>query len=119
MFKFQFSSTCLIFLLILSIGCNSENEPIISENDFIVLYAKLTIINELNVNKEHHDRLVAELLFEFNIHISDIQKSVEFYQKKPRQWLAILEKVKEEINNLRKATVVKQRSEIPAVQKSP
>jgi hypothetical protein len=106
-------------LLILFLGCRSENEPIISENDFIVLYAKLTIINELNVNKERQDRLVAELLYEFNIQMSDIQKSVDFYQKKPRQWLAILEKVKEEINNLRRATVVKQRSEIPAVKKSP
>ena len=81
MIKFQFCSICLIFLILLLLGCKSENEPIISENDFILIYAKLSIINELNVNKEYHDRLVSELLFEFNIQVNDIQKSVDFYQK--------------------------------------
>lgn len=119
MIKFQFCSNCLIFLILLLLGCKSENEPIISEDDFILIYAKLSIINELNVNKEYHDRLVSELLFEFNIQVYDIQRTVEFYQKNPRQWLTILEKVKEEIINLRRKETVKPRSDIPETDKIP
>jgi hypothetical protein len=119
MIKFQFSSNCLIFLLLLLVGCKSENDPIINEGDFILVYAKLTIINELNINKEHHDRLISELLYEFNIQVPDIQKSVEFYQKNPRQWLTILEKVKEEIINLRRKEKAKTRSEVMEKKKIP
>ena len=54
----------------------------------------------------------SKLLFEFNIEVSDIQKSVDFYQKNPRQWLEIMEKVKNEINELRKRESKKTRSEI-------
>ena len=95
MIKPRLCSTFLYLLFILFLSCSSIDSPTISESDFISIYAKLTIINELNVSKEYHDNLVEELLYEFNIQVTDIQKSVDFYQKKPRQWLTILEKVKD------------------------
>ena len=79
-----------------------ENNPKLSESDFIKIYANLSIINELNISKEYHDKLVEELLSEFNIQVSDIQKSIEFYQKNPHQWLDIIEKVKKRIEELHK-----------------
>ena len=112
MIKQKLCSTFLLLIFYLFSNCASLNNPTISESDFISIYAKLTIINELNVSKEHHDRLVEELLYEFNIQVSDIQKSVEFYQKNPRQWLTILEKVKDKIADLRKEKKKKTRSEI-------
>jgi hypothetical protein len=105
---------CSIFLFLIFLSfssCSSKESPSITESDFISIYAKLTIINELNVSKEYHDNLVAELLHEFNIQVADIQKSVEFYQQNPRQWLTILEKVKEEIAKMRKKEIRKPRSE--------
>lgn len=112
MIKPKLCSTFFMLMLYFLSSCTSLNNPTISESDFISIYAKLTIINELNVNKEHHDNLVEELLFEFNIQVNDIQKSVEFYQQNPRQWLEILEKVKNKITELRKKEVKKTRSEV-------
>lgn len=95
-------STFLLFFIFAFLSCTSKDDPTISETDFITIYANLTIINELNVNKDNHDQLVQELLHEFNIQVADIQKSIEFYQKNPRQWLDILEKVKVKISEMRK-----------------
>ena len=112
MIKSKLCSTFLLLMLFLLSNCTSKDYPTISESDFISIYSKLSIINELNVSKVHRDNLVEELLFEFNIEVSDIQKSVDFYQKNPRQWLEIMEKVKNEINELRKRESKKTRSEI-------
>ena len=112
MIKSKLCSTFLLLMLFLLSNCTSKDYPTISESDFISIYSKLSIINELNVSKVHRDNLVEELLFEFNIEVSDIQKSVDFYQKNPRQWLEIMEKVKNEINELRKKGSKKTRSEI-------
>jgi len=112
MIKPKFCSTFLMLMLYLLSSCASLTNPTISDSDFISIYAKLTIINELNVNKEHHDKLVEELLLEFNIQVNDIQKSVDFYQQNPRQWLEILEKVKNKIAELRKKESKKTRSEM-------
>lgn len=95
-------STFLLLFIFILLSCSSNDDLNISESDFITIYANLTIISELNVSKDYHDKLVEELLHEFNIHVADIQKSVEFYQKNPRQWLTILEKVKDKISDLRK-----------------
>lgn len=112
MIKLKLCSTFLILILYLLFSCASLDNPTINDSDFISIYAKLTIINELNVNKEHHDNLVEELLLEFNIQVNDIQKSVDFYQQNPRQWLDILEKVKNKIAELRKKESKKTRSEV-------
>ena len=111
MIKPKLCSTFFMLMLYFLSSCTSLNSPTISESDFISIYAKLTIINELTVSKEYHDKLVEELLYEFNIQVTDIQKSVEIYQKKPRQWLTILEKVKDKIAELRKTEQKKTRSE--------
>ena len=97
MIKSKLCSTFLFLTFFLLFNCTSKDYPTISESDFISIYSKLTIINELNVSKVHRDNLVEELLFEFNIQVSDIQKSVDFYKKNPRQWLEIMEKVKNKI----------------------
>jgi uncharacterized protein (DUF433 family) len=102
MINSRICSTFLLFLIFTFLSCSSIDDPNISETDFITIYANLTIINELNVSKDYHDKLVEELLHEFNIQVADIQKSIEFYQKNPRQWLEILEKVKEKISEFRK-----------------
>jgi hypothetical protein len=102
MIMLRISSTFLLFLIFAFISCTSKDDPTISESDFITIYANLTLINELNVNNDYHDKLVQELLHEFNIQVADIQKSIVFYQKNPRQWLEILEKVKVKISELRK-----------------
>ncbi len=111
MIKLKLCSTFLLLLFFLFSSCATTNNPTLSESDFISIYAKLTIINELNIDKDYHDRLVEELLYEFNIQVADIQKSVEFYQKNPRKWLIILEKVKDRIAELRKKEKKKTRSD--------
>lgn len=111
MIKLKLCSTFLLLFYFIFSSCTSNDNPTISKSDFISIYAKLTIINELSVSKEYHDKLVEELLYEFNIQVADIQKSVEIYQKNPRQWLTILEKVKNRIDELRKKDEKKTRSE--------
>ena len=95
-------SKILIFYCIILSSCSFDNTRSLDETEFIDVYARLTIINELNTNKEHQNKLVEELLYEFNIQVNDIQNSVEIYQENPRQWLSFLEKVKDKINELRK-----------------
>jgi len=112
MIKSKLCSTFLLLMLFLLFNCTSKDNPTINESDFISIYSKLTIINELNASQEHRNKLVEELLFEFNIQVADIQKSVDFYQKNPRQWLEILEKVKNKITELRKKETKKTRSEM-------
>ena len=98
----QICSNLLLIYCFLFSGCSSNNSHTLDETEFIEVYARLTIINELKTNKDHYNKLVEELLYEFNIHVGDIQKSVNIYQNNPRQWLQILEKVKDKINVLRK-----------------
>lgn len=95
-------SKFLIFYCVLLSSCTSDGTRSLDETEFIDVYARLTIINELNTNKEHQNKLIEELLYEFNIQVNDIQSSVENYQENPRQWLSFLEKVKDKINELRK-----------------
>lgn len=98
----QTCSFFLFFYCISLISCTFSEDSIINETDFVTIYAHLSIINELNVSQDYHDKLVEELLVEFNIQVSDIQKTVDFYQQKPREWLLILEKVKNKIDELKK-----------------
>lgn len=107
----KFGPICskLLFYFIFISACTSYTEAL-SETDFIEVYARLTIINELKTNKVHHDKLVEELLEEFNIQVSDIQKTVHIYQNNPREWLQILEKVKDKINEIREKDSVNPRT---------
>lgn len=112
MIKSIVCSTFLFLLFVFFIGCSSNDNPTLSESNFISMYARLTIINELNIDKEYHDKLIEELLLEFNIQVADIQKSVDFYQKNPQKWLKILEKVKDQISEYKKVER-KTKSEVP------
>jgi hypothetical protein len=102
MIKLPLCSTFLLIFYFTFSGCTSKNDLTLSESDFITVYAKLTIIDELNISKDNRDHLVEELLREFNIQVADIQNSIKFYQNNPRQWLTILERVKDKISELRK-----------------
>ena len=83
-------------------SCSQENESFISEDKFIPLYANILIINQLNVDADYHDILIAELLEEYKVKVIDIQNTIEHYQKNPELWIKVLDKIKAHFIELKK-----------------
>ncbi len=98
----QFNVICILFFTIIFECCSTQNESFISEEIFIPLYANVLIINQLDIDKEYHDILIAELLQEYKVKVIDIQNTIEYYQNNPDLWVNILEKVKNHFIKLKK-----------------
>jgi len=103
----RFGSLYILLLTIILACCSPQNESFISEEIFIPLYAKILIINQLDIDKEYHDILIAELLQEYKVKVKDIQKTIEYYQNNPDLWVNILEKIKDHFIELKKNPNIK------------
>ena len=98
----RFYSICILLITIIFVSCSQENESFISEDKFIPLYANILIINQLNVDADYHDILIAELLEEYKVKVIDIQNTIEHYQKNPELWIKVLDKIKAHFIELKK-----------------
>lgn len=107
----RFYSICILLITIFFVSCSQENESFISEEKFIPLYANILIINQLKVDGDYRDMLIAELLEEYNVKVIDIQNTIEYYQKNPELWIKILDKIKTHFLELKKN--IKPKSIVP------
>ena len=91
----------LIFLLFFLITCQKEKTLTIKKEQFIEIYARVLIINEMKIEKEFHDRLLQELYSENNISTIDIDSTVSYYNSNPGEWVEIYNRVREKIQEIR------------------
>ena len=78
--KLHFFSILLIFIFIF---CQSEPEIIIDSEQFIEIYSRLLIIHEMGINKEYHDRLMAELFINYNVNAAKIDSTINYLNSQP------------------------------------
>ncbi len=91
----------LIFVLFFAFFCEKEKTTTIKKEQFIEIYARLLIINEMKVDKEFQDRLLQELYTNNNITTADIDSTVSYYNSNPRNWVEIYDLVRKKIQEIR------------------
>ena len=111
-FHFIFFSVCLLTVYV---SCDTKGADIISKNDFIKIYSRLLIINEMKINKDHHDILIEELLRNNKITLSDLQNTINYFNENPEQWIEIINKVRDNLQQLK----TEQQKKLPVQTKPP
>ena len=91
----------LIFLIFFSFSCQKEKTSTINKEQFIEIYARLLIINELTVKKDFRDRLLLDLYSENNITPADIDSTVSYYNSNPSEWVDIYDLVRKKIQKIK------------------
>jgi hypothetical protein len=91
----------LIFVLFFAFFCEKEKTTTIKKEQFIEIYARLLIINEMKVDKEFQDRLLQELYTNNNITTADIDSTVSSYNSNHREWVEIFDLVRKKIQEIR------------------
>ena len=91
----------LILMLFFVFFCEKEKTTTINKEQFIEIYARLLIINEMKVDKEFQDRLLQELYTNNNITTADIDSTVSSYNSNPREWVEIFDLVRKKIQEIR------------------
>lgn len=91
----------LTFMLFFVFFCEKEKTITINKEQFIEIYARLLIINEMKVDKEFQDRLLQELYTNNNITTADIDSTVSYYNSNPREWVEIYDLIRKKIQEIR------------------
>jgi hypothetical protein len=94
-----------IFLFILIFcfqSCQKEEPDIIEQEQFIEIYSRLLIINELKVEKNTQDRLLQELYKINNVSAAEIDSTVSYYNAHPREWVSIYNRLREKIQKIKR-----------------
>ena len=81
--------------------CQKEEALLIDKEQFIEIYARLLIINELRVNKSDQDRLLNELYTTNNVSLAEIDSTVSYFNSHPREWVEIYNRVREKIQKIK------------------
>lgn len=102
MIMFRFCSICILSIAIISSSCSQSNESQIDKNTFILVYARILVINELSIPKEQQNKLITDLFQQYKVKIKDVQNTIEYYQENPNLWSDMLEKINEQIIELHK-----------------
>ena len=90
----------LLFLFFL-FSCQNEQALTIDKEQFIEIYARLLIINEMKVKKEIRDNLILKLFSDNNITSTEIDSTVSYYNSNPTEWVEIYNVVHEKIQKIR------------------
>jgi hypothetical protein len=91
----------LLFLILFLQFCQKEEALLIDKEQFIEIYARLLIINELRVNKSDQDRLLNELYTTNNVSLAEIDSTVSYFNSHPREWVEIYNRVREKIQKIK------------------
>ena len=71
------------------------------QSDFIEVYARLSIINEMQITTDIKQRLSMQLFDQHKTTEACFKQTVDFYHKSPEEWIIIIEKVKVRIQELK------------------
>ena len=93
----------LIFFLFFLLSCQNERALTIDKEQFIKIYARLLIINEMSIKKEIRTNLIQKLYSTHKITPAEIDSTISYYNSNPTEWVAIFNRVREEIQEIRKA----------------
>jgi hypothetical protein len=96
--KLQF---IFVFIIVFLQFCQNEKTLTINKEQFIEIYARILIINELKVEKSFQNRLLQELYIENNVTSAEIDSSVSYYNSNSREWVEIYNRVREKIQKIR------------------
>jgi hypothetical protein len=97
---FPKNTIVVIILLIMFIGCKSGNECL-DQTVFIELYARLSIINEMQINTDLKQKLAMQLFDQHSTTEACFKQTVNFYHQSPEEWIVIIEKVKKRMRELK------------------
>ena len=98
-----------IFLLIFLLSCSSERSNVLDNEKFIEIYARLLIISEMDINKEYQDRLIGELFRDYGVSRAEIDSSITYFNAHQEEWVEILGKARDKIQEIRKEMVVEEK----------
>ena len=91
----------LIFFLFFSFSCQEEKRLVINKEQFLEIYARLLIINELRVENEFRDSLVQQLYSDYNITLVNIDSTISYYNSNPGEWVEIYNLVRERLQEFK------------------
>ena len=89
-----------LFLSFFVIYCSEKSPYIIDKEQFIEIYTRLLIIQEMEISKEYHDRLITELLDQYDITREAIDSTVVHLAKNPTEYEYVLEQVRKNLQDL-------------------
>jgi len=92
----------LIFFFLNS-GCGIKQPQVIAKKQFIEIYARLLIIDEMELSPEYKQLLRNEVLQQYKTTRADLYRTIEFYNSQPEKWVDILGKTRDRIDQLRTA----------------
>ena len=95
----------LTFSLIFLCCCASEQSGPLDNEKFIEIYARLLIISEMDISKDHQDKLVGELYRDYSVSKAEIDTSIAYFNANPKEWAGILEKTRDKIQEIRKEII--------------
>jgi low affinity Fe/Cu permease len=89
------------FFLIFLYSCQKEEALTIDKEQFIEIYARLLIINEMKIKKGIRDSLFQKLYSDNKIMTSELDSSISHYNSNPTEWVEIYNLVREKIQKIR------------------
>ena len=93
--------TIFMILPIILISCQKDKTLIINKEQFIDIYARILIINQMTIDKKNQDHLLQELYDQNNITQANIDSTVSFYNSNPKEWVEIYDRIRETIMKLK------------------
>ena len=91
----------LSFFLFFLFSCQKEETLTIDKEQFIEIYARLLIINEMKIRKEIRDNLFQKLYSDYKITTSELDSTISYYNSNPSEWVEIYNLVREKIQKIR------------------
>lgn len=95
--SFQFIFIVFFLMVFILICCQKKDRNVISEKDFVDIYAQFYIINEMNISKKLQLILMNDLLEKYGRTLDDFRYTLDFYNGRPERWLRLVEKIKNKI----------------------
>jgi Domain of unknown function (DUF4296) len=93
--------TIFTILTLLLFSCQKEKTSIIKKEQFIQIYARILIIDQMSIEEKLHDQLLQKLYHENNITQANIDSTVSFYNSNPKEWVEVYDRVRETILELK------------------
>jgi hypothetical protein len=93
----------VIFFSWSSKSCRQEHPQVIGPKQFIEIYARLLIIDEMDLTPEYKELLRQELMQKYKITRTDIDQTITYYNSQPEKWVEILAKTRDRIEQIRTA----------------
>jgi len=91
----------LSFFLFFLFSCQKEETLTIDKEQFIEIYARLLIINEMKIRKEFRDNLFQKLYSDYKITTNELDSTISYYNSNPGEWVEIYNLVREKIQKIR------------------